>query len=135
MAAAFRTVGLHLLIAQSSCCARYNEPLLLLLLLLLRTTFFSRQKFGRSSQYYCFARGGHFRIVLVFCPFSREKIGINLNMASGDSQIDKPQRGRPKRAELPNVNINTDVQSSNTERPSLNSATPLFMFTSGDVIN
>ena len=32
-------------------------------------------------------------------------------MASSDSQIDKPQRGRPKRAELPDVNINTDGQS------------------------
>ena len=43
-------------------------------------------------------------------------------MASSDSQIDKPQRGRPKRAELPNskVNINTGVQSINTERASLN---------------
>ena len=28
-------------------------------------------------------------------------------MASSESQIDKPQRGRPKRAELPDVNINT----------------------------
>ena len=28
-------------------------------------------------------------------------------MASSNSQIDKPQRGRPKRAELPDVNINT----------------------------
>ena len=28
-------------------------------------------------------------------------------MASDDNQIDKPQRGRPKRAELPDVNINT----------------------------
>ena len=26
-------------------------------------------------------------------------------MASSDSQIDKPQRGRPKGAELPDVNI------------------------------
>ena len=32
-------------------------------------------------------------------------------MASSDSQIDKPQRGRPKRAELPDVNINTGAQS------------------------
>ena len=40
-------------------------------------------------------------------------------MASSDSQIDKPQRGRPKRAELPDVNINTGVQSINTERASL----------------
>ena len=31
-------------------------------------------------------------------------------MASSDSQIDKPQRGRPKRAELPDVN--TGEQSS-----------------------
>ena len=37
-----------------------------------------------------------------------------------DSQIDKPQRGRPKRAELPDVNINTGVQSINTERASSN---------------
>ena len=36
-------------------------------------------------------------------------------MASSDSQIDKPQRGRPKRAELLDVNINTGAQSFNTE--------------------
>ena len=42
-----------------------------------------------------------------------------LNMASSDSQIDKPQCGRPKRAELPDVNINTGVQSINTERATL----------------
>ena len=40
-------------------------------------------------------------------------------MASSDSQIDKPQRGCPKRAELPDVNINTGAQSINTERASL----------------
>ena len=40
-------------------------------------------------------------------------------MASSDSQIDKPQRGRPERAELPDVNINTGAQSINTERTSL----------------
>ena len=40
-------------------------------------------------------------------------------MASSDNQIDKPQRGHPKRAELPDVNINTGVQSINTERASL----------------
>ena len=40
-------------------------------------------------------------------------------MASSDIQIDKPQRGRTKRAELPSVNINTGVQSINTERASL----------------
>ena len=40
-------------------------------------------------------------------------------MASSDSQIDKPQRGRPKRAELPDININTGAQSINTERASL----------------
>ena len=43
-----------------------------------------------------------------------------LNMASGDSQIDKPQRGCPERAELPEVNINTGAQSINNERASLN---------------
>ena len=37
-------------------------------------------------------------------------------MVSSDSQIDKPQRGRPKRAELQDVNINTGAQSINTER-------------------
>ena len=36
-------------------------------------------------------------------------------MASSDSQIDKPQRGRPKRAELLDVNINTGAQSINTD--------------------
>ena len=41
-------------------------------------------------------------------------------MASSDSQIDKSQRGRPKRAELPDVNINTGVQSINTESLSKN---------------
>ena len=41
-------------------------------------------------------------------------------MASSDSQIAKPQCGRPKRAELPaDVNINTVIQSINTERASL----------------
>ena len=34
-------------------------------------------------------------------------------------QIDKPQCGRPKRAELPDVNINTGTQSITTERTSL----------------
>ena len=37
-------------------------------------------------------------------------------MASSDSQIDKPQRGRPKRPELLDVNRTTGVQSVNTER-------------------
>ena len=38
-------------------------------------------------------------------------------MASSDSQINKPQHGRPK----PDVNINTGAQSINTERASLTS--------------
>ena len=42
-------------------------------------------------------------------------------MASRDSQINKPQCRRPKRAELPDVNINTGAQSINTERTSLTS--------------
>ena len=37
-------------------------------------------------------------------------------MASSDSQIDKPQHGLPKRAELLDVNINTGAQSINTGR-------------------
>ena len=37
-------------------------------------------------------------------------------MASSDSQINKLQRGCPKRAELPDVNINTGAHSINTER-------------------
>ena len=36
-------------------------------------------------------------------------------MASSNSQINKPQRGRPKRAELLDVNVNTDAQSIDTE--------------------
>ena len=39
-------------------------------------------------------------------------------MASGDSQIDKPQRGYPKIAELLDVNINMGAQSINAERAS-----------------
>ena len=59
------------------------------------------------------------------CPFSREKNWHKLkkcilNMASSDSQIDKPQPGRPKRTELPDVNINTGAQSINAERASNN---------------
>ena len=40
-------------------------------------------------------------------------------MASSESQMDKPQSGHPKRAELPDVNINTGAQSINIERASL----------------
>ena len=40
-------------------------------------------------------------------------------MASSGSQIDNPHGGHPKRAELPDVNINTGVQIINTERASL----------------
>ena len=40
-------------------------------------------------------------------------------MAASDSQIDKPQRGCHKRAELPDVNIIRGAQSINTERASL----------------
>ena len=56
-------------------------------------------------------------------------------MASSNSQIDKPQHGHPKRAELPDVNINTGAQSINTERASIKGPSqPLhfFWFTSGD---
>ena len=58
-----------------------------------------------------------------FLRFLVKIIDINqesvLNMASSDSQVDKPQRGRPKRAEVPDLNINTGAQSINTERASL----------------
>ena len=37
-------------------------------------------------------------------------------MAISDSQTDKPECGHPKRAELPDVNIDTGAQSINTER-------------------
>ena len=40
-------------------------------------------------------------------------------MASSDSQIDKPPRGCPKRAELPDVNVNTGAESINSERASV----------------
>ena len=40
-------------------------------------------------------------------------------MTSSDGQIDKLQRVRPKKVELPDVNINTDAQGINTERASL----------------
>ena len=40
-------------------------------------------------------------------------------MARSDSQLDEPQRGCPKRAELPDVNIDTGAQSINTDRERL----------------
>ena len=40
-------------------------------------------------------------------------------MAISDSQIDKAQVGRPKRAELLDVNINKGAQSINSKRDSL----------------
>ena len=40
-------------------------------------------------------------------------------MASRNSQTNKPQHEHPKRAELPDVNINTGTQSMNTERAPL----------------
>ena len=62
----------------------------------------------------------------MFSRFSREKKKKDKNsekcieiMTSSNSQIDKPQRGQPKRAELMDVNINTGAQSINTERASL----------------
>ena len=38
-------------------------------------------------------------------------------MASSDSQIDKPQHGYPKRAELPDVNINTGAKALTVRAP------------------
>ena len=75
--------------------------------------------------------GGHFRtykngrrrVFSCFVHFLMKKLTLApksvLNMSSSNSQIDKPQRGYPKRAELPDVNINTGVQSINAERASL----------------
>ena len=63
----------------------------------------------------------------MFCLFSCENIDINsekcIEMASSDSQIDNPEHGFPKRAELQDINtcINTGAQSINTERASLQS--------------
>ena len=42
-----------------------------------------------------------------------------VNTTRSESQIDKPQRERPKRAELPHEYINTGAQSIDTERASL----------------
>ena len=63
----------------------------------------------------------YFRVLSVFSWKRLTKTQKSvLNMACSDSQIDKPQRGCPKRThELPDVNINTGVQSINTERGSL----------------
>ena len=52
-----------------------------------------------------------------------KKIGINsekcIEYGSSDNQMDKPQHGRPKRAELPDANINTKRKVFNSERTSL----------------
>ena len=53
-----------------------------------------------------------------FCPFSREKkkcIESEKRIEYG-GQIDTPQRGRPKKAELLDVNINTGAQNITTVR-------------------
>ena len=47
-------------------------------------------------------------VVSCFVRFLVKKMAA-LNMSSSDSQINKTQRGRSKRAELPDVNINTGV--------------------------
>ena len=62
----------------------------------------------------------YFRVLSVF-SWKKNRLKLRksvLNMASSDSQIDKPQRERPKRADLPDVN--TGAQSINMERASLN---------------
>ena len=51
-------------------------------------------------------------------------------MASGDSQIHKPRHGYPRRAELPDVNINTGVQSIILRAYSLN---PAKLYSSGEL--
>ena len=63
----------------------------------------------------------YFRVlsVCLFFMKKRKKKSV-LNMASSHSQIDKLQHGHSNRAELLDVNINTGVQSINTERASLN---------------
>ena len=55
--------------------------------------------------------------IFVFCPFSEKNWHKlrKVNIASSYSQIDKPQHGHTKRAELLDVNINTGAQSINTE--------------------
>ena len=64
-----------------------------------------------------------FRVLSVFSWKKNKKLAktqkIVLNMATSDSQINKPHRGRPKRAELPDVNINTVAQNINTKSASL----------------
>ena len=106
------------------------------------TTTSKRLCAGKSWMYclysYFNSVGGHFRILRkwrtwvfsCFVHFLVKTVDINSEkcigyMASSDSQIDKPQHGRPKRVELPDVNINTGAQSINTERTSLK----LFFFT------
>ena len=57
--------------------------------------------------------GGHFHVLSIFLV---KQIAINSEKCKlSDSQIDKPQCGCPKRTELPDENINTGVQSINTE--------------------
>ena len=58
----------------------------------------------------------HTKMAAFECSFSRETELAQtqesvLNISSIDSQIDKPQHGCPKRAELSGVNINTGAQA------------------------
>ena len=59
----------------------------------------------------------YFRVLSVF---SLKKMTLTQkSILCSDSQIDKPQRGRPERAKLSDININTGTQIINTERASL----------------
>ena len=55
---------------------------------------------------------GGLRVFLCFVRFLMKTCQkYLLNTVSSDNQIDKPQGGHPKRAELLDVNINTGAQS------------------------
>ena len=75
-----------------------------------RRSFSYRTKNGGLRVFSCFVR---FFVKTKKCHKLRKVYWI---WQSSDSQINKPQRGRPKRAELLDVNINTGAQSINTER-------------------
>ena len=78
---------------------------------------------NRRRPFFVSYENGDLRVFSCFVRFLVKENGINsatcLEHGSSDSQIDKPQRRRPKRAELPDVNINTGAQSINTDRASL----------------
>ena len=74
------------------------------------------------SQYWCFARLVTASICIFSCFVTGDPSGGGLGASLWSYKFELKKRKRPKRAELPDANINTGAQSIITGRASLNDA-------------